>query len=208
MVMKRALVLLLMGAVAIPAEAQLIQSVAKSSAKGLMMSASGQVGYFQFENERSGQRGAGVAAMVGWGFTPTYAVVVTGSRATFEYDGGSYDAEQIAVGARIHMTNSQWRWVPYIELAFGPRSTLDENGTICGFAGCTQGQLKRSGVVFAQTVGVSFYPTRRFALTAAGHVNAGQMTATFDGQEVFSSQRGAQDLRLSMGATWVIGGGR
>ena len=205
---KRAIVVAALAAAASPATAQLVESVPKSSAKGLILSAAAQVGRFQFENERNSQRGSGFTATVGYGFTSTYAVVVTGTRGVFDYSNGSYDVEQIAVGGRVHMTNQHWRWVPFIELGLGPRRIADDDFILCGVSGCTQGDLRRSGVVFAQTVGVSFYPARRFALTASLHVNAGHMTATFDGQELVQGEGGAQDMRLALGATWVIGGSR
>jgi hypothetical protein len=205
--MKRAATLLSIAAAVTTADAQLIEPVRKSSASGLMVSVSGQVAHNRFENERDGQSGEGVTAMIGYGFTPTYALVLTASSAVFHYDGGSYVAEQIALGARIHMANAQWRWVPYIELAIGPVRSVDEGFTVCSFVTCTRGELRRSGAVYAQAVGVSFYPVRKLALSIAGHVNVGQMSrATFQGQEMFSGEGTAQDLRLSLGGTWIIGG--
>ena len=206
--MKQALIAVLIAGAADAASAQLIASVPKSSASGIMVSVSGRIAHFQFENQRFGDKGDGVAAMVGYGFGSTYAIVVTGSRGVYQNSQGSYDAEQFAVGGRVHMTNSQWRWVPYLELAIGTRRLAQNDAIVCGLGGCAQGELLRSGAVYAQTLGVSFYPLRRFALTLAGHANMGQLNAKFDGQDLFQTSGGAQDLGLSLGATWVIGGRR
>ena len=207
--MRRAALVMSMALLASPAEAQLAgEGDPKSSATGFMVSASGQVGRFQFDDARTGQNGSGVTAMLGYGFTHTYALVVTGSSAQFDYDGGSYVADQLALGVRIHMANAQWQWLPYLELAAGSRRIVDPGYTICSFLECQQGELRRSGVVYAQAVGVSFYPVRRLALTLAGHVNVGPMKATFDGRELFGREGSAQDLRLSLGGTWIVGGGR
>ena len=209
--MTRATMLLVMVVAANAAGAQLIEAIPKSKATGPMVSAAGQLARYQAERARTAQSGSGATATVGYGFNQTIAAVLTGSTATINYDdgsGGGFTVDQIGVGVRVHMANSHWRWVPFLEIVAGPRWIVDEDFTLCGVSACQQGPLERSGVGYAQSLGLSFYPARRFALSLAGHLNVGDMTKSkFNGQETLGMEDRAQDMRLSFGGTWFLGGG-
>jgi hypothetical protein len=207
--MTRATILLVTVVAANTASAQLIEAIPKSKATGPMVSAAGQLARYQPERAPRAQSGSGATATIGYGFNQTIAAVMTGSTAVINYDsGGGFTVDQIGVGVRVHMANSHWRWVPFLEVVAGPRWIVDEDFTLCGVSACQQGPLERSGVGYAQSLGLSFYPARRFALSLAGHMNASDMTkARFNGQETLGIEDSAQDLRLSFGGTWFLGGG-
>ena len=211
--MKHAMSLALLALGAAPAAAQLAGGVPKSKATGLLVSASAQIARIQFENARFAQSGAGGSATIAYGFNSRLAAVLTGSSVVMHWDDAGnrgFVLDQIVAGIRFHMTDANWRWVPFIDLAIGPTRLFDGDFEMCSFASCERGELRRSGIVFAQSVGLAFFPVRRLSIVASAHVNQASMTKqSFQGIETLTTTTGgAQELRLSLGGTLALGGGR
>ena len=210
--MRRTLIVILTLLAARPAAAQLAGTVTRSKTSGFQASAGAQYAAIQFATgtgQTSGWRGGyGAMATVGYGFNSMFTAVLTGATAMLQIDGEDVPLQQIDLGMRVNMAGSNWRWVPFLEIGVGPRKMTQEDFTACGGGTCQQGDLVRRGTVWAQTLGVSFYPVRRFAITTAFQWNEGAMDdVTFNGIESLAFQFSARSTRLSLGGTWILSGG-
>lgn len=195
-----------------PLHAQLAGTVTRSTTKGFQLSASGQYAGIQLANpmgqSSSWRGGYGALASVGYGINSTFTAMLTAASATLQIGGANAPLRQFDLGMRINMAGSNWRWVPFLEIGVGPRKLTQENFLACGGGTCQQGDLERAGTVWAQTLGVSFYPNPRFAINSSFQWNEGTMDdVTFNGIENLAFQASARSIRVSLGGSWIIGGG-
>lgn len=158
---------------------------------------------------RSTESGAGLAALLGWGFTKNFAMVVDGSAARISSLDGDFNLAHVDVGGRWHFV-SRASVVPFVEIGYSGRAASkqqalmsDGNGTMYA------GDLKILGSGASLGGGFQYYPVPTMAIGGALKWTTGKFTRVqFDNVTVDGLSIDATSARFNMGFTWYPMTGR
>lgn len=144
------------------------------------------------------ESGSGAGVVVGYGFTPTWALYGNISGANIQSVGGSYGLGHFDVGARVHFRAGPNTVVPFLQ--FG----LDGRAVSADFhSGSTTRTVTASGTGVAVGAGLNAHFTRAFAFSGAVTWSFGSFTNfTVDNGSVPSSSISATSARVHIGIIW------
>jgi opacity protein-like surface antigen len=177
----------------------------RSRTTGLLVGAALSGSAFR-SNDMTGEteRGGGAELRLGWGFTPSFALVADAGGATMDGVGQQYTLAHFDVGARYSFANPRRSVVPYVEAALTGRAMveadvemIDQNGD------ATTDDLVFSGLGYTLGGGVQYYIAPGWALGADLRWTAGEFDKVqFGDVSIEGFEVDATTTRLSLGLTW------
>ena len=150
------------------------------------------------------ESGAGLAAQIGFGFTPKLALYAEAAGARMRSDDGNYGLGHFDVGARYHFANTKRALVPYLQAAFSARAASRDDVVFDdGEGGTTTGKLQVSGTGFTLGGGLQFFFTPKVALNTSLGWTLGEFSkVTFENVSVDGFDVDATTTRLNLGLSW------
>ena len=161
----------------------------------------------KFEDDDEPDSGSGLTLQLGYGFTPRVTGIADFSGVVLDGDPGEGEVSlaQVFLGARIQFGNSSKRWIPYIDLGLGARELGQKNAQFCN-PGCTTSDISFSGGAFMFGGGVSYYATRKLAVTGALNWAIGEFSDyRVDDITISGFEADATTSRFNLGIVWFPG---
>lgn len=200
----RSLVLLVMLGSAFPA---LGQDAARSKTTGFMLGLGLNGTSIKFENEDEADRGSGGTLQLGYGFTPRFTALLDVSGVVLDGDDGEGEVTlaQAFLMGRFNFGSASSAWRPFLDVGLGVRGLGQDDAQFCDPT-CSTHDVAFSGGAFAFGGGLSFYATRRLAVTGALHWGMGEFSdVTVDNVTVSGFESDATTGRLNIGVSWFPG---
>ena len=155
------------------------------------------------------ESGPGAAALIGWGVTKNFALIIDASGARISSLAGDYDLGHVDIGGRWHFVNRS-AFVPFVDVGYAARAATKQGAIMSDGQGNTYtGDLSILGGGVSLGGGLEYFVTPGIALGGAFKWTTGQFTQVrFDNVTVDGLQVDATSARLNMGFTWYPMGGR
>ena len=155
------------------------------------------------------ESGPGVAALLGWGVTKNFALILDASGARISSLAGDYDLAHVDVGGRWHFVNRS-AFVPFVEVGYAGRAAMKQDAILSDGQGNTYtGDLSIMGGGVSLGGGLEYFVTSGIALGGAFKWTSGQFTQVrFDNVTVDGLDVDATSARFNMGFTWYPMGGK
>ncbi|MBC7791613.1 MAG: outer membrane beta-barrel protein [Anaerolineae bacterium] len=150
------------------------------------------------------ESGAGLAAQIGFGFTPRFALYAEAAGASIRSDFGNYGLGQFDLGARYNFANTKRALVPYLQAALSARAASQDDVVIDdGAGGTTTGKLQVSGTGFTFGGGLEYFFTPKVALNTSLGWTVGEFsTVKFENVSVDGLNLDATSTRFNLGISW------
>lgn len=151
------------------------------------------------------ESGGGLFIQFGWGFNSQLAIFLEGTAASMQSDGDSWILSHGDIGLRYHFAAPGRRFVPFIDGAFTGWSGLQDDADF----GNQTGELEISGGGFSIGGGFLYFFSPRVALNTQLKFTNGEFNKVrFENVTVDGFDIDANSLRLNVGVSWFLGGGR
>ena len=157
----------------------------------------------------SRESGPGAAALLGWGVTKNFAIILDASGARISSLAGDYDLGHVDLGGRWHFVNRS-AFVPFVEVGYAGRVATKQDAILSDEQGNTYtGDLSILGGGVSFGGGLEYFVTPGIALGGAFKWTTGQFTQVkFDNVTVDGLRVDATSARFNMGFTWYPMGKR
>ena len=177
----------------------------RSRTTGLIVGAALSGSAFR-SNDLSGEteRGGGAELRLGWGFTPSFAIVADAGGATMDGVGQEYTLGHFDLGARYSFANARRSVVPYLEAALTGRAMVEPDVEMVDQSGnSTTDDMVFSGFGYTLGGGVQYYIAPGWAIGADLRWTTGEFdTVQYGNVSVEGFEVDATSSRLSLGVTW------
>jgi outer membrane protein with beta-barrel domain len=183
---------------------------ARTNTSGLMLGLSFDASSIRSDDLNSSREsGPGAAALVGWGVTKNFALLLDASGARISSLAGDYDLGHVDLGGRWHFVNRS-AFVPFVEVGYAGRVATKQDAILSDEQGNTYtGDLSILGGGVSFGGGLEYFVTPGIALGGAFKWTTGQFTQVkFDNVTVDGLQVDATSARFNMGFTWYPMGKR
>jgi hypothetical protein len=185
----------------------LAQAGPRSKTTGLMVGVGLNGSSIKFENDDEADSGSGATLQLGYGFTRRFTLMIDVSGVVLDGDPGEGEVSlaQVFLAGRFNFRSESARWRPFAEVGLGARGLGEDNVQICDPT-CANHDFAFTGGAFMFGGGVSFYATRKFAITGALNWGVGEFSdARMDNVTVSGFEADATTARLNLGVSWFPG---
>jgi len=182
----------------------------RTNTSGLMLGLSFDASSIRSDDLNSStESGPGAAALLGWGVTKNFALILDASGARISSLDGDYDLAHVDIGGRWHFVNRS-AFVPFVEVGYAGRAATKQGAILSDGQGNTYtGDLSILGGGVSLGGGLEYFVTPGIALGGAVKWTSGQFTRVkFDNVTVDGLQLDATSARFNMGFTWYPMGGK
>ena len=152
------------------------------------------------------ESGSGAGLQIGYGFTRQLALVVEGTGAALDTDGGTLGLGHFDIGLRYAFTSPTRRFVPFVDVAFSGRALGQDDADL---GDGTTGDITISGAGLSFGGGAQYYFAPRWAVGAGVKWTAGEFSQVkVDNVSVDGLEIDATSARVNLGITWYPMAGR
>lgn len=172
---------------------------AQSGTEGLFLNGRINGSAIQLDVENAvTESGGGIGAMIGYGFTPQFAIYLALDGASIQSESAlfssSYGLGYFDIGARYHFANSQRSWVPYLDAALSGQAVAAEVGA---------DEVEMIGSGFSVGGGILFFLSYPIALDLGLKWTFGNFReATVNGVSTTLEDVGTNAARFTVGLSW------
>lgn len=187
--------------------AALSQAAPRSKTTGFMLGLGLNGSSIKFEDDDEADSGSGATLQLGYGFTKRFTGMIDLSGVVLDGDAGEGEVSlaQVFLAGRFNFGSEAARWRPFADVGFGARGLGRQNVQVCDPT-CANHDYSFTGGSFMFGGGVSFYATRKLAITGALNWGLGEFSeATMDNVTVSGFEADATTARLNLGISWFPG---
>jgi hypothetical protein len=158
----------------------------------------------QFEEDDEIESGGGISALIGWGFTKNFALLLDLSGAAISTEIGDVGLGHAELAGRWHFANESRALVPFLEVGFAGRAVVQDDMLYYDdFGNPYSGDFSLSGTGVSFGGGLQYHITPSMAIGASLKWSVGDFTTVkLDNVSVDGLEMGATTARLNLGFTW------
>ena len=152
----------------------------------------------------STESGAGASAVLGWGFTKNFAIVLDASAARIESLNGNFDLAHVDVSGRWHFVSRSHGFVPYVEVGYTGRVAGKQDVLLSDEMGNTYtGDLAILGGGVSLGGGMEYFIAPKWALGGSVKWTTGEFSQVkFDNVTIDGLAMDATSTRINLGMSW------